>query len=67
VVGSISTLKQGRVGDSHDIRDGQGKIRVGKGGGAWRRYVEFLSERGLVVPLKGDNRNLLLGNMRTRR
>jgi len=27
--------------------------KTGKGAGAWRRYVEFLSERGLVLELSG--------------
>lgn len=64
IVGSIATLKAGKVDRelanplSADM-DG----RTGKGAGAWRRYVEFLSERGLVSKLdRVGLQKMLYGN-----
>ena len=54
IVGSITTLKVGRIdeGLANTLSaDMHGK--TGKGAGAWRRYVEFLSERGLILELSG--------------
>ena len=61
IVGSISTLKQGKVsGDP-----GSGAVRVGKGAHAWRRYAEFLAQEKLIVSLQGDVlAKLLHGNLR---
>ncbi|KAF9785941.1 P-loop containing nucleoside triphosphate hydrolase protein [Thelephora terrestris] len=54
IVGSIATLKMGRIDEGPEntlSADMHGK--TGKGAGAWRRYVDFLSERGLVSELSG--------------
>lgn len=54
IVGSIATLKAGKTDRelastlSADM-DG----RTGKGAGAWKRYVMFLNDRGLVSKLVG--------------
>ena len=64
VVGSIATLKAGKIDEELANRlnaDTYGK--TGKGAEAWRRYVEFLSDRGLVRELSGDRlRKTLYGN-----
>jgi superfamily I DNA and/or RNA helicase len=64
VVGSIATLKAGKIDEelantlSADM-DG----KTGKGAEAWRRYVEFLSDRGLVLELSGGKlQKALYGN-----
>lgn len=59
IVGSISTLKQGKVsGDP-----ASGVDRVGKGADAWRRYAEFLTQEKLIVTLQGERlRRVLYGN-----
>lgn len=64
VIGSISTLKMGKIDEeltnklNTDIHG-----TMGKGAEAWRRYVEFLSERGLVLELNGERlQKLLYGN-----
>jgi superfamily I DNA and/or RNA helicase len=50
VIGNISTLKIGKMSGG-----GEGGVeRVGKGAESWRRYADFLTERGLVVKLAGD-------------
>ena len=41
VVGSLDTLKNGKVGDKL-------KSRVGKGAESWHRYAEYVSDGGLV-------------------
>jgi superfamily I DNA and/or RNA helicase len=57
VVGNINTLKAGKVSQ------GPIGIRVGKGAESWRRYAEFVSREGLVVPLYGKKlRMALYGN-----
>lgn len=64
VIGSIATLKMGKVDEelaSELSADIHGK--TGKGAEAWRRYVEFLSERGLILELSGVRlQKLLYGN-----
>jgi superfamily I DNA and/or RNA helicase len=64
VIGSIATLKMGKVDEELENKlnvDILGK--TGKGAEAWRRYVEFLSERGLVLELSGARlQKLLYGN-----
>jgi len=63
VVGSISTLKAGKM-SQRTTGDGQTIARVGKGGQAWRRYAEFLSEENMVIRLSGERLDkLLYGNM----
>ena len=52
VVGSISTLKASKSGN-RSILDGA--ELVGKGAGAWRNYVNFLSEQNLIVNLVGKD------------
>ena len=47
VVGNLNTLKNGRVGENL-------RTRVGKGAESWHRYVEYVSEGGLVERLEGD-------------
>jgi len=50
LVGNMNTLSNGWT----NVRQGgQGK-RTGKGAEAWRRYMEDLKERGLVVSLTGE-------------
>ena len=54
VVGSIATLKEGKVDEELSSVVGVETYgKTGKGAEAWRRYVEFLSERGLVLELSG--------------
>lgn len=64
IVGNIATLKAGKVDEELAKTlgaDMHGK--TGKGAEAWRRYVEFLSERGLVLELSGERlRKALYGN-----
>lgn len=68
VVGSISTLKAGKVDEglaaSTTLSAGVDMHgRMGKGTEAWRRYVEFLSDRGLVLELSGERlQKALYGN-----
>jgi len=58
VVGSISTLRASVVS-----KTGEGKERVGKGAESWRRYAEYLTQKGLVVNLVGSAlHNALYGN-----
>ncbi|EGO20355.1 hypothetical protein SERLADRAFT_477852 [Serpula lacrymans var. lacrymans S7.9] len=66
VVGSISTLKAGKLSKSNGNTgvEGQSVIHGGKGAEAWRRYAEYLCEHGMVVQLSGDKlRKVLYGNM----
>ncbi|TFK20432.1 P-loop containing nucleoside triphosphate hydrolase protein [Coprinopsis marcescibilis] len=49
VVGSISTLREGKVSGGND----GGPVRVGKGASSWRRYAEFLIKGGMVVDVRG--------------
>ena len=64
IVGSIPTLKVGKIENELTntlSMDNHGK--TGKGAEAWRRYVEFLSDRGLVRELSGARlRKALYGN-----
>lgn len=64
VVGSVATLKAGRIDNNLTNTlsvDVHGK--TGKGAEAWRRYVEFLSNRGLVRELSGERlQKALYGN-----
>jgi len=64
VVGSIATLKAGKVDEglaNAQSSDVHGK--TGKGAEAWKRYTEFLSDRGLVLELSGERlRKALYGN-----
>jgi superfamily I DNA and/or RNA helicase len=54
VVGSIDTLKTGRSSAT---------ALVGKGSEAWRRYAQFLNDRGLILQLSGDKlKRTLFGN-----
>ncbi|KAG5219491.1 P-loop containing nucleoside triphosphate hydrolase protein [Salix suchowensis] len=57
VVGSISTLKTGKVSGGEG---GHGVLRVGKGAESWRRYAQYLAEEGLVVRLDGDTLTRML-------
>jgi superfamily I DNA and/or RNA helicase len=62
IVGSINTLKQGKVSGELDTVFSGVK---GKGADAWRRYAEFLSEEKLILTLKGERlRRLLYENVR---
>ncbi|KAF8627603.1 hypothetical protein AX17_006174 [Amanita inopinata Kibby_2008] len=71
VVGSISTLKAGRRRGGAKQSEASGGIvtvKVGKGAESWRRYAEFLAERGLVIRLSGDTLSrALYGNLRAAR
>lgn len=61
VVGNIATLNAGKGPTNMLGTEMDGKTR--KGAEAWRRYVEFLSNRGLVLELSGERlRKALYGN-----
>lgn len=61
VVGSIATLKAGKIDEGLANTLSPGK--TGKGAEAWRRYTEFLADRGLVLELSGESlRKALYGN-----
>lgn len=64
VVGSIATLKAGRINkDLTNTPSSGAHGKTGKGAEAWRRYVEFLSNRGLVRELSGKRlQKALYGN-----
>jgi hypothetical protein len=66
VVGSISTLKAGKMsGISSSEQGGHAVVRVGKGAEAWRRYAQFLSEEGLIIQLNGEKLERALHGNRT--
>ncbi|KAI0314198.1 P-loop containing nucleoside triphosphate hydrolase protein [Amylostereum chailletii] len=55
VVGSLRTLGEGRTSERRERREtpaGAG-TRGGRKGSAWTRYVDFVTERGMVVPVHG--------------
>lgn len=55
VVGSITTLKAGKIDkDLTNTLSVGVDGKTGKGAESWRRYVEFLSDRGLVRELDGE-------------
>lgn len=66
VVGSVATLREGRLRMAQTTvgREKEGKAHAGGGGGgkgawgvgaeSWRRYMDYLTEGDLVVPLAGD-------------
>ena len=64
MIGSIATLKMGKIDEELANKLGTGMHGKTDGGAdAWRRYVEFLSERGLVLELSGAKlQKLLYGN-----
>lgn len=64
VVGSVATLKAGKIDKGlANTPDGDIHGRTGRGAEAWRRYVEFLSDRGLVLELSGKRlEKALYGN-----
>lgn len=58
VVGSIRTLKAGKVSDKMAQA-----TKIGKGADSWRRYAEYLDGKGLVVTLGGTKlQKALYGN-----
>lgn len=60
VVGSLSTLRAGKVSGAEAL----GNVRVGKGGEAWQRYAQFLTQERLVVQLSGQRlAEALYGNL----
>lgn len=60
VVGSIGTLKAGRVGKG---RSGESPAKVSKGAEAWRKYAKYLLEGNMVMTLSGDRlRKVLYGH-----
>jgi hypothetical protein len=64
VVGSIRTLKIGKMSGGPGADGGLSVVRVGKGAEAWRRYAQFLCKEGLVVQLRGEKlRNSLSGTI----
>ncbi|KAH7911786.1 P-loop containing nucleoside triphosphate hydrolase protein [Hygrophoropsis aurantiaca] len=64
VVGSISTLKAGKMAKGRASESGQGAARVGKGAEAWRRYAEYLCEQRMVLTLSGEKlRKVLYGTV----
>ena len=66
VVGSISTLRAGKTSGGSAMDGGLSVVRVGKGAEAWRRFVQFVSDEGLVVQLRGEKLgNLLFANIPT--
>ena len=64
IVGSAATLKAGRIdGGLANPFSAQMHGQSGVGAGAWRRYVEFLDERGLILEVNGERlREVLYGN-----
>ena len=65
VVGSVATLREGRLRMAQTAvgKEKEGKAHAGGAGGkgawtvgaeSWRRYMDFLTEGDLVVPLAGD-------------
>ena len=64
MIGSIATLKMGKVDEElANILSADTHGKTGKGAEAWRRYVEYLSERGLILELSGARlQKLLYGN-----
>jgi hypothetical protein len=49
VVGSLNTLRMGRASGD----EASGNVRVGRGGEAWQRYAQFLTDQKLVMRLAG--------------
>jgi len=64
VIGSIATLKAGRIDkELANMLSADMHGKTSRGAEAWRRYVEFLSSRGLVSELSGEKlRKALYGN-----
>jgi AAA domain len=63
VVGSISTLRAGKMSGVSPKQGGHAVVRIGKGAEAWQRYAQFLSEEGLVLQLSGEKlKRALNGN-----
>lgn len=64
IVGSVATLKAGKVDQElANALSADTRGMTGKGAEAWRRYVEFLSERGLILELSGARlQRALYGN-----
>lgn len=64
VVGSITTLKAGRIDrELANTPSAEMHGKTGKGAEAWRRYVEFLNDRGLILELSGERlQRALYGN-----
>lgn len=64
IVGSIATLKAGKADEGlANTLSAEMHGKTGKGAEAWRRYVKFLSERGLVLELSGGRlQQALYGN-----
>ncbi|KAL0580423.1 hypothetical protein V5O48_001576 [Marasmius crinis-equi] len=63
VVGSVSTLQAGRTQEIDP--DGVGHAVTGKGADSWRRYIQYLTEQGLVLNLSGESlANVLHGNVK---
>lgn len=57
VVGSLRTLRESGAGTRSAGASavlGAGTGKVGKGAEAWRRYVKWLGEEGLVMPVGGN-------------
>jgi superfamily I DNA and/or RNA helicase len=59
IVGSLNTLRSGRVGrrEAEEVVAGEGWTVSGgepQGAEAWRRYAEFLTRQGVVVRLSGE-------------
>lgn len=50
IIGSIQTLQSSKT-----FSNDPGIVQVGTGADSWRRYAEFLMERGLIVTLTGDS------------
>lgn len=60
VVGSLSTLRVGKISGA----EARGNVRVGKGGEAWQRYAQFLTDERLVMRLTGERlAKALYGNL----
>ncbi|KAJ8093110.1 hypothetical protein PM082_020593 [Marasmius tenuissimus] len=77
VVGSVSTLRSGKTheagvgaigGDEYGSGQMVAGAVVGSGGGkgaeSWRRYIQYLSEQGLILNLNGESlARVLYGNV----
>uniref|UniRef100_A0A0W0FZN0 P-loop containing nucleoside triphosphate hydrolase protein n=1 Tax=Moniliophthora roreri TaxID=221103 RepID=A0A0W0FZN0_MONRR len=59
VIGSVSTLKLGKLGGEESSTGGKGK-----GADSWKRFIQYLTENGLVLNLAGETlAKVLYGNV----
>lgn len=62
VVGSINTLRSGKMAKGHGGE--LGSVRVGRGAETWKRYADYLVEQRMVLQLTGERlHKVLYGNL----